>query len=306
MLKNAMTIALVSAPSRARGSRALWLTRPPHRAGARSTGSLALTTDYIFPWPNTEPRRSSPSGQHHLFPIRRVFMSAFGVRTFNSQRATPAKLESDWSAGLTNTIGKFKYDVGFVYYLSIRARWRRTMTITTSFYGTWPAMISASLSFSAASMVRPTFSGKQGGTIYSTTPNLTVPLPFLPLKPRFSRLGRLPDLPRRRKKVTPDYWDYSAGISFTWTNPSRRISRYIGTSLATIDPWTVWTRMAASSCSRSQDVLCSLSASCDCAAWFSRRHFFLSGTLQSAYRKYKGNWSLSRFPSNREGSRTGF
>lgn len=235
MLKNAMKTALVAAAFSGAGvTGALADEAAATPSWGSISGSLAVTTDYIFR--GQTQNHGDPALQGSL-TYNHPSGLYLGVWASNIEFVNPpdkAKLETDWSIGFSNTISKFKYDVGFVYYL-YPGSLESAHDDYYEFYG------KLTYDFGFAQLMgsvygSPEFAGEQGGTIYYNA-NLTVPLPFLPLNAAISGWGGYQTYLDDAKKLTPDYWDYSIGYSMTWNNFTGDF-RWIGTSLPKADPFT--------------------------------------------------------------------
>ena len=235
MVKTAMRAALVAAALTGAGMTSAFADEAATTPSwGTISGTLAVTSDYIFR--GQSQNHGDPALQGSLTYTHPSGLY-LGVWASNIEFATPddhAKLETDWSIGYSNTIGKFKYDAGFVYYLypgSLEAAHDNYY----EFYG------KGTYDFGVASLMgsiygSPEFVGETGGAIYYNA-TVTVPLPFLPLNAALSGWGGYQTFLDDTKKLSKDYWDYSAGISFTWQGFTADF-RWIGTSLPGGSFWT--------------------------------------------------------------------
>lgn len=199
------------------------------------SGSLGFTTDYVFR--GQTQNRGNPAFQGSLTYTHPT--GAYVGLWASNVRLAPgdtAKAELDVSAGITNSIRRFSYDIGFISYLYPDSA-GFAHDDYYEFYGKAGYDIGF-VQLRAGLNGSPNYAGSTGGTIYYNA-NLNVPLPMLPYNAALSATaGYLTYFDNQKKNGADDYWDWSAGVSFTWKAITADF-RYYATDLPEISPFTV-------------------------------------------------------------------
>jgi uncharacterized protein (TIGR02001 family) len=247
MLKHTMKAALVAAAMTSAGATAAFADDAAAPAWGSITGSLAVTSDYVFRGHDQFAFSSGPAIQGALTYTHPTGIYA-GVWMSNTDYTPNVKVETDLSIGISNTIGNFKYDLGWVYYLYPGAKDDNNPAFQCGapgcqgdanyyeFYG------KAGYDFGFVQLLgsvygTPAFQFGSGAEIYYNA-NVTVPVPFLPWNTSISGwYGYTVFLDNARKDASftdyyTDYADMSIGVGFTIPYGGIGVDlRYITTNL---------------------------------------------------------------------------
>lgn len=179
------------------------------------SGNIAFTTDYRFRGiTQTQGDPAIQGGITYTHPTG--FYAGIWASNLKFTDGDKADMELDTFFGFSNTIGKFSYDVGGIFYAYPGAHATVAGYAKNNDYNYWEIYFTPSYDFGVASVsgsiyYSPNFFGDSGDAMYYKGA-VAVPLPFLPFGATIDTWGGYQEFLDLKGA---DYWDWSVGLGFT-------------------------------------------------------------------------------------------